>query len=127
MQELEEEGDGAAPGGEEGMEEDEDVPPASEGPTFAERLAALQLQEGGAGAGAGAGAGRQGKRGGGAAPPTGPLKADSLSVLLGQALQSGDRALLERCLTGGVVPACLPACLVFFGEVCVGGCLQYSA
>ena len=30
--------------------------------------------------------------------PSGPLKADSLAVLLSQALQSGDKVLLERCL-----------------------------
>ena len=80
------------------MEEDqEEGGAAAEGPTFAERLAALQLQEGG-----GSGGGAAGKRGAKPAPaaPAGPLKADSLSVLLSQALQSGDRALLERCLTG---------------------------
>jgi hypothetical protein len=38
---------------------------------------------------------------GAAALPAGPLKADSLAVLLSQALRSGDRALLERCLAVG--------------------------
>jgi U3 small nucleolar RNA-associated protein 5 len=33
--------------------------------------------------------------------PAGPLKADSLAVLLSQALRSSDRALLERCLSVG--------------------------
>jgi U3 small nucleolar RNA-associated protein 5 len=36
-----------------------------------------------------------------AALPAGPLKADSLAVLLSQALRSSDRALLERCLSVG--------------------------
>lgn len=64
-------------------EEDQDA-----GPTFAERIAALQESNGGVGGVA-------------SAPPpapSGPLKADSLAVLLSQALQSGDKVLLERCL-----------------------------
>jgi len=63
------------------MEEDE-------GPTFAERIAALQGET------------TQPSTAANEAPvaPSGPLKADSLSVLLSQALQSGDKVLLERCL-----------------------------
>jgi U3 small nucleolar RNA-associated protein 5 len=66
----------------------DDSDEAEEGPTFGERVAALaEAADPGAGGGAEP-----------AAPPPGPLKADSLAVLLSQALRSGDRALLERCL-----------------------------
>jgi len=63
------------------MEEDE-------GPTFAERIAALQGET------------TKPSMAANEAPvaPSGPLKADSLAVLLSQALQSGDKVLLERCL-----------------------------
>lgn len=79
-----------------GAAADGGISAAVEGPTFAERLAALQLQENGAQQAA-----QQAKQDTPAAgaPPVGPLKADSLSVLLSQALQSSDRVLLERCLT----------------------------
>jgi U3 small nucleolar RNA-associated protein 5 len=68
-------------------DEDGDSMEEDEGPTFAERIAALQGETAPSAAG------------GAAAPaPSGPLKADSLAVLLSQALQSGDKVLLERCL-----------------------------
>lgn len=81
---------------------DENADAMDDGPTFAERIAALQQED---------------------TPqletattkstkkihgdidassriiPSGPLKADSLSVLLTQALQSNDKLLLERCFT----------------------------
>lgn len=65
-----------------------------DGPTMGERVAALQeasiaAASGGAAAPSSAAAD---------AFPSGPIKADSLAVLLTQALRSGDRALLERCL-----------------------------
>ncbi|KAF6255059.1 quinon protein alcohol dehydrogenase-like superfamily [Scenedesmus sp. NREL 46B-D3] len=41
---------------------------------------------------------QQQQSGAAASLPPGPVKADSLSVLLSQALRSGDRALLEQCL-----------------------------
>ena len=74
------------------MEEDEEE--NEEGPTFAERIAALQQ---------GNGVDAPGALGGSATAAqndelSGPVKADSLAVLLTQALQSGDRVLLERCL-----------------------------
>ncbi|GAB4813616.1 hypothetical protein N2152v2_000662 [Parachlorella kessleri] len=98
-QDLSDEEDAAPMDAQMGEEEDatqDGVPPA-DGPTFAERLAALQLQDGG---GPGdPGKAQQSKQGGPGVVPKGPLKADSLSVLLSQALQSGDRALLERCFT----------------------------
>jgi U3 small nucleolar RNA-associated protein 5 len=88
---------GAAAAGMEGEEDndnddDDDVDSMEEdeGPTFAERIAALQGETAGDAARTAAAA---------VAPPTGPLKADSLAVLLSQALQSGDKVLLERCLT----------------------------
>ncbi|KAK9833465.1 hypothetical protein WJX81_007454 [Elliptochloris bilobata] len=65
----------------------------AEGLTLGERLAALQLQAGGPDAMAED-----------AAPPAlapGRAKADSLAVLLGQALRAGDQALLEKCLAVG--------------------------
>jgi U3 small nucleolar RNA-associated protein 5 len=87
------------------MEEDVDAAAAAgggdsdsggegEGPTMGERVAALQE------------ASIAAASGGPAAPssaaadafPSGPIKADSLAVLLTQALRSGDRSLLERCL-----------------------------
>jgi U3 small nucleolar RNA-associated protein 5 len=85
---------GAAVAGLEGEADDEDNDTddvdsmdEDEGPTFAERIAALQGETAPATTAAAA-----------APPPTGPLKADSLAVLLSQALQSGDKVLLERCL-----------------------------
>lgn len=70
------------------VDEDED----DEGPTFAERIAALQQADGGAALPAAGAPGQEGQL-------AGPVKADSLAVLLTQALQSGDRTLLERCLS----------------------------
>ncbi|CAL8463784.1 g3318 [Coccomyxa elongata] len=66
--------------------------PLPDGPTLGERLEALQLRmrqdqmdvDGAAGSAA-----------------AGPLKADSVAVLLGQALQAQDKALLEKCLNTG--------------------------
>jgi U3 small nucleolar RNA-associated protein 5 len=81
------EGDAAAVEADD-MDADSDSDEAEEGPTFGERVAALaEAADPGAGGGAEP-----------ASPPPGPLKADSLAVLLSQALRSGDRALLERCL-----------------------------
>lgn len=64
-----------------------------EGPTLGDRVAALQ---GNGGSATQPGIGNEPQK------PSilgeGPLKADSLAVLLSQALQSGDRVLLEHCL-----------------------------
>ena len=83
--------------------------------TLGQRVAALEQRQQQAGAGtsgrtaaADAGGGAEGDDAmadaaaadGAAAAPlgSGPIKADSLGVLLQQALRSGDKALLERCL-----------------------------
>lgn len=74
--------------------------------TLGERVAALERQQAAAGAGpSGAAAAAGGDADADAAAAAGavllgegPVKADSLAVLLQQALRSGDRALLERCL-----------------------------
>ncbi|EIE18810.1 NUC189-domain-containing protein [Coccomyxa subellipsoidea C-169] len=66
--------------------------PVSDGPTLGQRLEALQVrsqQE------------RMDVDGGAGALQAGPLKADSVAVLLGQALQAQDKALLEKCLNTG--------------------------
>ncbi|KAK9919005.1 hypothetical protein WJX75_008642 [Coccomyxa subellipsoidea] len=66
--------------------------PLSDGPTLGQRLEALQLrnqQE------------RMDVDGAAGALQAGPLKADSVAVLLGQALQAQDKALLEKCLNTG--------------------------
>jgi U3 small nucleolar RNA-associated protein 5 len=55
-----------------------------------------ELEEEGAGRAGGAGAGPSGQQ---AHLPEGSSKADSLAVLLTQALRSNDRALLEKCLS----------------------------
>ena len=70
------------------MDDDEDDD--DEGPTFAARIASLQ--QGGTPSTTTTAAETT------IAAPSGPLKADSLAVLLSQALQSGDKVLLERCL-----------------------------
>ena len=70
-------------------DDDDDSMQKDEGPTFAERIAALQGETALAGTSAPPSS---------VAAPSGPLKADSLAVLLSQALQSGDKILLERCL-----------------------------
>lgn len=82
---------GAAAAGLEANEDnDDDVDSMEEdeGPTFADRIAALQGET------------TKPSTAANEAPvaPSGPLKADSLAVLLSQALQSGDKVLLERCL-----------------------------
>lgn len=68
-----------------------DSAPEDEGPTLADRVAALELGQRDAPAAETRGAVFEG----------GPVKADSLAVLLTQALRSEDRAMLERCLSVG--------------------------
>ena len=46
---------------------------------------------------------------GGEGGPGAPLRADSVAVLLGQALQAQDRALLEKCATPSSSHACARA------------------
>jgi U3 small nucleolar RNA-associated protein 5 len=99
--------------GEEGEEEEEAFEE-----TLGQRVAALERSAAGGGVD---GATRQGGGEGEGEPaaatlPAGPIKADSLAVLLTQALRSGDRALLERCLgvgdarvVGNTVRRLLPA------------------
>ncbi|KIY93949.1 hypothetical protein MNEG_14012 [Monoraphidium neglectum] len=82
-------------GGEEGEEEDEEEEEGGE--TLGDRVAALERQQAGAGAST-ADADADAAAAAGAALLDGPVKADSLAVLLQQALRSGDRGLLERCL-----------------------------
>jgi U3 small nucleolar RNA-associated protein 5 len=60
-----------------------------------------QQQQGQQPAAAAAAAAARGDGGAAAELPAGPLKADSLAVLLSQALRSSDKALLERCLAVG--------------------------
>jgi hypothetical protein len=100
-----------------GMDTDEDAEQdeLSAEPTLGQRVLELekqQQQQGAAGqaaaaagaAAAAAGAGDDSDpaaAAGAAVLPAGPLKADSLAVLLSQALRSSDRALLERCLSVG--------------------------
>jgi U3 small nucleolar RNA-associated protein 5 len=77
-------------GGDADEEDDEEV----EGEvTLGERIAALELR-----AAAGGNEDAEAAAAAGAALLDGPVKADSLAVLLQQALRSGDKALLERCL-----------------------------
>ncbi len=64
--------------------------------TLGQRVAALERSAGGGGVDSAMGG--EGAGPSGAALPAGPIKADSLGVLLTQALRSGDRALLERCV-----------------------------
>jgi len=77
-----------------GAAEEEEVPdmPEDEVP-LGERVAALEARAGGDEEAAGEEAGPSGMP-----APQGSSKADSLAVLLTQALRSNDRALLERCL-----------------------------
>jgi U3 small nucleolar RNA-associated protein 5 len=103
--------DGAAAAGDEEMgaaadgaadDEEGEEGEAHEGPTFGERVAALQDAAGGAPLAAAAGATSAPPAAAAAAAaafPSGAIKADSLAVLLTQALQSGDKLLLERCLS----------------------------
>jgi hypothetical protein len=81
-------------------DEDEDMDAAGE-QTLGQRVASLeqQQQQQQEAAMAAAGGQQQQQQSSAAAQlPPGPVKADSLSVLLSQALRSGDRALLEQCL-----------------------------
>jgi U3 small nucleolar RNA-associated protein 5 len=104
---------GAAVGGADSDDEDEAFEGQEEA-TLGQRVAALEQrqQQSGAGPSGGAAGGAAAAEGaaegddtmidaaGAAAAPlgSGPIKADSLGVLLQQALRSGDKALLERCL-----------------------------
>lgn len=89
----------------EAMEEDEEEEAVEEeaGIPLGERVAALEARAGLAGnaaAGAsGAAAADDAEGAGAAAGPSGSNKADSLAVLLTQALRANDRVLLERCLS----------------------------
>jgi len=75
-------------------DEDEELEDAPDGEVpLGERVAALEVQAGLAGAAAGDAADA-----GAEAGPSGSSKADSLAVLLTQALRANDRVLLERCL-----------------------------
>jgi hypothetical protein len=81
---------------EDASEEEDD---ADAGPSFADRLEALQQQqqeeeeeEQGAAKGLSAP---------GEALPADRIKADSLAVLLTQALRSGDKEMLEKCMVRG--------------------------
>ncbi|KAG2426863.1 hypothetical protein HYH02_014716 [Chlamydomonas schloesseri] len=88
-------GDMAAAGAATALEEEE-VPDLPEGDVpLGERVAALEARSLGS---AGAAAEEAGTSGASASMPGGSAKADSLSVLLTQAIRSNDRALLERCL-----------------------------
>jgi U3 small nucleolar RNA-associated protein 5 len=92
-------GDAADAGALEG-DDDEDMDASGE-QTLGQRVASLeQQQQQQQEAGLAAAGGQQQQQSGAAAAslPPGPVKADSLSVLLSQALRSGDRALLEQCL-----------------------------
>jgi U3 small nucleolar RNA-associated protein 5 len=84
------------------LEDDEDEDMSASGEqTLGQRVANLeQQQQQQQEAGLAAAGGQQQQQSGVAAAslPPGPVKADSLSVLLSQALRSGDRALLEQCL-----------------------------
>lgn len=80
---------------EEAVDLGEDSAPEDEGQALGERVAALELE------GRSAPAGTRAAAGAAAAAAGGPVRADSLSVLLTQALRSEDRALLERCLSVG--------------------------
>lgn len=92
-------------------DEDEEQDELSAEPTLGQRVLELEKQQRGvagqaavaASAAGDAGAGDEGDAAGAGAAvlPAGPLKADSLAVLLSQALRSSDRALLERCLSVG--------------------------
>jgi U3 small nucleolar RNA-associated protein 5 len=77
-----------------GDEDDEEEEAFEE--TLGQRVAALERSAGGGGVDGAAE--EEGAGPSGAALPAGPIKADSLGVLLTQALRSGDRALLERCV-----------------------------
>jgi U3 small nucleolar RNA-associated protein 5 len=91
----------------------EDEQELSGEPTLGQRVLELERQQrqqqGGAvqaaAAAGGAAAQQEGDAAAAAGPqaalPAGPLKADSLAVLLSQALRSSDKALLERCLSVG--------------------------
>jgi len=65
------------------------------------RMAADEAKAAAAGRARGDGAGAGPSSAAAAAAATGPVRADSLGVLLAQALRSDDRALLERCLNVG--------------------------
>ncbi|KAI8470283.1 MAG: hypothetical protein J3K34DRAFT_521515 [Monoraphidium minutum] len=88
---------GDAGGGGGGGASDDEEDGDGGGETLGERVAALERQQGGGG-GAGGGPEAADAAAAGAALLEGPVKADSLAVLLQQALRSGDRGLLERCL-----------------------------
>uniref|UniRef100_A0A383W0U0 Small-subunit processome Utp12 domain-containing protein n=1 Tax=Tetradesmus obliquus TaxID=3088 RepID=A0A383W0U0_TETOB len=84
-----------------GEDDDEEMEALGE-QTLEQRIASLeqqqQQQQEAAMAAAGGSQQQQQQPGAAASLPPGPVKADSLSVLLSQALRSGDRALLEQCL-----------------------------
>ncbi|KAG2422682.1 hypothetical protein HXX76_015846 [Chlamydomonas incerta] len=83
---------GAAP-------DEEEVPDLPEGDVpLGERVAALEARSLGTAGAAAEEAGTSGAPGASSSMPGGSSKADSLSVLLTQAIRSNDRALLERCL-----------------------------
>lgn len=87
-----------APPSDEAAEDEEEELLDSGEPTLGQRVAQLQEQQYAA-------TGALGDQPGGAAGtskaglPPGPIKADSLGVLLTQALRSSDRTLLEQCLS----------------------------
>eukprot|EP00198_Chlamydomonas_reinhardtii_P003632 XP_001692968.1 predicted protein [Chlamydomonas reinhardtii] len=79
--------------------EEEEVPDLPEGDVpLGERVAALEARSLGTAGAAAEEAGTSGAAGAASSMPGGSAKADSLSVLLTQAIRSNDRALLERCL-----------------------------
>jgi U3 small nucleolar RNA-associated protein 5 len=107
QQQQQQDGEEVLANGVEGMETDEEQEASGE-PTLGQRVLELEQQQrqqqGGAVqvAAAEAAAGDAAAAAAAAAAiPAGPLKADSLAVLLSQALRSSDRALLERCLSVG--------------------------
>jgi U3 small nucleolar RNA-associated protein 5 len=109
-EQQQQQGDDLLANGLDGMDTEEEQELQGE-PTLGQRVLALekrqqqqqQQQQGGPvqAAAAEAAAGDDAAGGQQAALPAGPLKADSLAVLLSQALRSSDRALLERCLSVG--------------------------
>jgi U3 small nucleolar RNA-associated protein 5 len=104
QQQQQQDGEEVLANGVEGMETDEEQEALGE-PTLGQRVLELEQQQrqqqGGAVQVAAAEAAAGDAAAAAAAIPAGPLKADSLAVLLSQALRSSDRALLERCLSVG--------------------------
>jgi U3 small nucleolar RNA-associated protein 5 len=102
-QQQQQDGEDVLANGVEGMETDEEQEASGE-PTLGQRVLELeqqQRQQQGGAVQAAAAEAAAGDAAAAAAVPAGPLKADSLAVLLSQALRSSDRALLERCLSVG--------------------------